>query len=290
MNVPATLARINLQAQRRAASAAVARLAGLVRGLTLGALLANPVAGQQLGDFGRVQHGFINDDLMPTIDYLGKVLTNQPHSTFNLTDEEVEMHDRVWRFLVAPHARDWAFQYGWEINKARTGSPASRHLDSYFHWLQGTKFASSRARYNAVSEHIAWDLGTLPKVFHIICVVLDIDRQRGVAADGIDDIEPAMVKEQRGRAAENEAYVAHFVTALAYRYDSYDYALSRLLVETPHNEAIGVDDAINRMAPWIDKAESRDFCAEGWQSDLRAEGAIHARVQMSPPSEGEFRK
>lgn len=268
----------------------MARLVGLGLGLALSVLFASPVAAQQLGDFGRVQRGFINDDLMPTIDYLGKVLTKQPYSTFNLTDEELEMHDRVWRFLVAPHAKDWAFQYGREINTARTGSAASRHLDSYYRWLTGTRFASSRVRYNAISEHIAWDLGTLPEVFHIICVVLDIDRQRGVAADGIEDIEPAMIKEQRGRAAENDAYVVHFVTALTYRYDSYDYALSRLLVETPHNEAIKVDTALNLMAPWMDRAESRDFCTEGWQSDLRAEGAIHARVQMSTPSEGEFRK
>ena len=256
----------------------------------LALLVASPVASQQLGDFGRVKPGVINDDILPALDYLGKFLTNQPHSSFNLTDEEDEMHDRVWRFLVAPHAKDWAFEYGWEIHEARTGNPQALSLDRYYYWLSDARYASSRARYNAIGEHVAWDLGTLPKVFHVICVVIDIDRQRAVAAEGVANLELQMIKEQRGRAAENDAYVTRFVGALGYRYASYDYALNHLLVATPHHEALAVNDKLNQLAVWVDRADNSDFCGDDWPGGDSADGGIRSRVLMDAPSEGEYRK
>lgn len=260
--------------------------------MALAALIAFPAIAlaQKLGDFGRVEPGVMNDTVLPAIDTIGKVLTGQPHSSLLRTDEEDEMHDRVWRFLVAPHARDWAFEYGWEITPASTTDRRPKRIGRYYKWLRDAGYASSHVRYNGVGEHIYWDLGTLPGVFRIICVVEDIDRQRVLAAEGLPDIEPKYYRELNARLAENRAYVDRFVLALAYRYESYSYALDHLLVETPHREAVEVDARLSELAGWVDRAEARDFCSAGWSGHDDGNGAIRPRVLISGPGEGEYLK
>ena len=44
---------------------------------------------------------------MPIIGGARATLAKEPVSSFNLTDQEQEMRDRIWRYLVAPHAVDW---------------------------------------------------------------------------------------------------------------------------------------------------------------------------------------
>jgi hypothetical protein len=80
----------------RAASADVGRptiwrIAPLILLLTL-AGCARPT-----GDFGRAEHNVLHDEVMPAI---GKARAKG--SDFNLADQEVEMRDRIWRYLVAP--------------------------------------------------------------------------------------------------------------------------------------------------------------------------------------------
>lgn len=245
---------------------------------------------ETLGDFGRVEPGVVNDTIFPAIDSVGKFLTGQPQSRLLRTDEEGEMHDRVWRFLVVPHAKDWAFEYGWEIKPASLDDRRPKRVGRYYKWLHDAGFASSHTRFNAVSEHAAWDLGTLPGVFRSICVVEEIDRQRAVAADGLPHIEPRYLREVNVRHAENQAYIDRFVLALAYRYQSYGYALDHLLVETPHLEAVKTDAALSELAIWVDRAKARDFCGHGWGPGDDGDSAIRPRVLMNAPGEGEYLK
>jgi hypothetical protein len=263
----------------------------LVGALALAWLTSTSVAtAETLGDFGRVEPGVVNDTIFPAIDSIGKFLTGQPQADLLRTDEEAEMHDRVWRFLVAPHAKDWAFEYGWEIKPASLDDRRPKRVGRYYKWLHDAGFASSHTRFNAVSEHVGWDIGTLPGVFRIICVVEEIDRKRAVAADGLPHIEPRYLREVNVRHAENQAYIDRFVLALAYRYQSYGYALDHLLVETPHVEAVKTDAALSELAIWVDRAEAHDFCGDGWGHNADGDGAIRSRVLMNAPSEGEYLK
>ena len=277
-------------------SAAVASKRGatarrLACGFALAWLAATSAApAETLGDFGRVDPGVVNDTIFPAINGLGKFLTGQPQADLLWTDEEGEMHDRVWRFLVVPHAKDWAFEYGWEIKPASLDDRRPKRVGRYYKWLHDAGYASSHTRFNAVSEHAGWDIGTLPGVFRSICVVEEIDRQRAVAADGLPHIEPRYLREVNERHAENQAYIDRFVLALAYRYQSYGYALDHLLVETPHVEAIKTDALLSELAIWVDRAEARDFCGDGWGHGEDGNGAIRPRVLMNAPSEGEYLK
>ena len=58
-----------------------------------------------VGDFGRAEESVLHDTVMPAVGELKtEYIDKRPVSTFNQTDQEREMHDRVWRYLSAAHA------------------------------------------------------------------------------------------------------------------------------------------------------------------------------------------
>jgi hypothetical protein len=268
----------------------VARPRRLARAALALALLVTSAAGHELGDFGRVKPGVVNDDLIPNIDKFGRWITGQPVSDFNQTDQEREMHDRVYRFLISRHVKDWAFDYEQVVMVASLFSRRPGRDDLYYMWLTREPYASSRVRYNTISDDVGADVLTMPSTFASICAVQLVDRQRAVAASQLDDIEESMIVQMQTRRAENELYIARFVRALRYRYDSYSYALDHFLVETPHAEAVNVDGRLSDYAIWLGRAEAGDFCVDGdgsWRDETRA---LPGRVLLDAPSEGEYRK
>jgi hypothetical protein len=200
------------------------------------------------------------------------------------------MHDRVFRFLVARHVKDWAFDYEQVVMVASLFSKRASRDDLYYMWLTREPYASSRVRYNTITDDVGADVLTLPSTFASICAVIEVDRQRSLAASQLDDIEAEMTAQMQVRKAENDLFVARFQRALRYRYDSYSYALDHFLVETPHTEAVRVDGALSEYAIWLDRAEVGTFCVDGLDGWGDGSQAIPGRILLDAPSEGEFRK
>jgi len=261
-------------------------------------LCAAPGAGAtEIGDFGRPEAGVVNDEILPALDFLWKVLTNRPHSTLDRTEAEQEMLRRVWRFLVAPYAKDWAFNY-WDADTrlARVDGRKTTRVESYYkwisgdmNWLTGVRYPAPAVRYATMHEHMGADLAMLPKVFEAICRVDELDRQRRVALEGID-VEPEILKNVEGRLEENRVYVGQFADALTFRYANYDYALNHLLVTQPDPAARMVDADLNELAIHVDRARSGDFCSGFGGMAGDGDQPIRSRVLMGNPDEGEFRK
>jgi hypothetical protein len=272
------------------ANAAAARSLAAATLVLLTLLAGSPALGQQLGDFGRLEPGVVNDELIPLVDKNRRGMNGKPLDGFNLTDEEVEMRDRVWRFLVAPHAKDWAWPYSAEIRQAKAGGLTEKQVGKYYRWLTSQRYASSRVRFNTITDHVRADIGTLPATFRSVCAVLEVDRQRAVSVAEIDYLEPEMAARQRKRDRENGAFIERFVLALGFRYDSYQYALDHFLVETPHREAVAVDTALSELAPWVERANARDFCGDAWSGYAEGDSALPGRLLLDPPDEGPYRK
>jgi hypothetical protein len=228
-----------------------------VAALSLAGCVARPV-----GDFGRAQPGVLHDTVMPLAGDFIATSRKEPVSNLNQTDQEREMHDRTWRFLVAAHSRDWFFDATVELQRTRIGSARDHTfgVERYYNWLRTTPYQSSTTRYRTVGRHIVADLDTLPTTFQSICAVLEVDRQRRVAVHELGSIEQDVVDNVAARRAENQWHIDWFVRALSYRYQSYDYALDHLLAETPHEQSMAVDESLRRMAPWVDRANRGDFC------------------------------
>lgn len=227
------------------------------------AALAAGCVSRPVGDFGRAAPSFTHDTAMPLAGDWLATQRGEPVSKFNQTDQEREMHNRVWRFLVAPHSKDWFYDTAVELQRTRI-SPATdtKFLpDRYYRWLKQTQYQSSPVRYSTVGRHIAADIDTLPTTFASICAVREIDRQRAIARDGLSGLEPSVGQDVAARRDEHDIRINWFVRALTYRYQSYDYALDHLLVETPHEQSLAVDEALRRLSVYVERAQRGNFCS-----------------------------
>ena len=260
--------RMTLKSIPRDASASAVdmiRPIGRFFGLVLLAGVVAACASRPVGDFGRAQPGVLHDRMMPATGNFMATQRREPVSNLNQTDQEREMHDRTWRFLVAAHSRDWMFDTAVEMQRTRIGRAQDHRYgpERYYNWLRTTQYQSSRTRYSTVGRHILADLDTVEGTFRAICAVEEVDRQRRVALAELPGIEQSVAANVEARRIENQWHIDWFVRALNYRYSSYAYALDHLLVETPHEQSMAVDESLRRLRPWVDRANRRDFCTTG---------------------------
>lgn len=231
-----------------------------------------------VGDFGRAAPSYMHDVAIPAAGTMLASVRGEPVSDFNQTDEERLMHNRIWRFLVAPHAKDWSFEFVTELQRTRITPVGSRAfgVERYYSWLRETHYQSSGVRYATLSRHILADIDTVPATFAAICAVIEVDRQRAAAVATLSALGPEEAAEARARKAENDQSIAWFVAMLNYRFKSYSYALDHLLVETPAPQSVDVDYELTRLSHYVGRASAHDFCA----------GAIwrHAQPGMQIPS------
>ena len=73
-------------------------------------------------------------------------------------------------------------------------------------WLHGERFASSRVRYARLGDDVEADIGTMPAPSRRSARCSSVDRQRGVAANGLPELEDKMRADAAARQAENEAH------------------------------------------------------------------------------------
>jgi len=234
--------------------------AGVLAVLLLLAGCARPV-----GDLGRAEPSVLNDTILPAAGTLRARVAGEPVSSFNRTDAEIEMADRMWRFETSGHVRDWSFDTVAELERTRLLPPPGPAfgVDHYYNWLHRTPYASAEVRYTTVRADIAADLGTLPDTFAVICRVRRIDQQRRLAAANLPALGARADFDVAARRAENDAAIDGFVRAVRYRFDAYSYALDHLLVETPYPDARAVDADLTRLGRAVQRAERGQFCGDG---------------------------
>jgi len=237
------------------------------------------------GDFGRAKPGILHDEILPTIGKLRALVFGENVSLLNQTDEEVEMHDRAWRFIIAPHSQDWFFNVLVEWQRTRLTPPfdTSGSYDRYYAILRSERYRSSRVRYNRLADDIGADMATMPGVFRAICAVNEIDHRRAEAAASLRAPNDPAVADVYYRRQENLAYIDWFVGAARYRYNSYSYALESLLIETPHEGARQVDQRLSELAILVEQAERHDFClGMGSSRGERTTVTIRSRMETKP--------
>lgn len=250
-------------------------------------LLTLSACARPVGDFGRAERNVLNDEIMPA---LGNHISKG--SAFNLADQEIEMRDRVWRYLVAQHAYDWFGDVAVEFQRTRIVAVSNKHMKvgKYYGWLHSERFASSRVRYSRIEEDAIADIGMMPSAFLSICAVIEMDHQRGIASNQLAGLEDEVAINAAKRHAENRIVIDWFVQSVSYRYESYSYALDHLLVETPHEEAVSTNARLTELAVWVEAAERGDFCDGHGRDRDDGKTIIRSRLQTAVPSEGPYLK
>jgi len=222
----------------------------------------------QTGDFGRPRPGLASKSLAVT-GSISAIVRGEPVSLFPFTDDEQEMRNRAWRFLMPAHERSWFEHTLAELTRTRV-LPASVHPADHtaYHDALATEAARSPAsRYRRLSEDIQADDRLIEPFSRVAARVAGADRVRLRSLPHVGDLEPGDVAGAVARVAENRCLVAWVRAEWLARSASYRFALEHLVIESPQGQAIPTERALARFEAHLAAAGAAPVALEACAGD-----------------------
>lgn len=225
--------------------------------LALSAALTLSACTATEGDLGRPRPTVWSQLIAPESGFLAAAGRGEAASYFRLTDDEEQLRDRAWRFVMPGHERS-TFQ-GEVSNLAHMRilpvAAQSTDVSDYFRALTSMSFASQASRYNRLAEDVNADRLLVGPFRANAMRVVTMDRVRMRTAEASPEVPPGKQEPAMARVVENEGLIFWVCERLDFRIRSYRYALTNLVVEMPSREAVRAERAIMALA-----AESAPLC------------------------------
>ena len=223
----------------------------------LSALLALSGCTATDGDFGRPRPTVWSQVIAPQIGGWAAIGRGETLSGFRFTDDEEQLRDRAWRFVMPGHQRS---VFDGEVSnlihqRVLPVSAQSQEVSAYFRALTGGAYASQASRYNRLAEDVNADRLLIGPFRANAGRVVAADRVRLRAVEGSALVAPDARDPAYARVVENEGLVLWVCERLRFRIDGYRYALANLVVETPSREAVRAERAIGAL-----EAEAGPLC------------------------------
>lgn len=198
------------------------------------------------GDLGRPAPSVWNETLLPAAGSYAAWGRGEQVSAFALTDAEVELRDRAWRFVMPAHERSWFHREVQELARTRIipVSWQSVSPDRYHAALLTGPFRSEYSRYRRLAEDAHADRALIAPFRRIVEQVAAADAARLKTAALSPNIHDPAPANARARVAENEGMAAWVRERLRHRVANYRYALDNLVVELPSTESVHAERAI----------------------------------------------
>lgn len=211
------------------------------RALILAALLTLASCAQ--GDFEEIHPSLVRDDIH---NWVGRDAVPGKPSTFELTDDERLLRDLAYPLIEPPYDRQRWYSVAGEYGMLESARAGSFSAGDYAAHLMSEKFRSPSARYSQLVDDIRNDSTRLPAFFETAGRVLDMDRKRQKSLSYVQT-SPSEHRNATRRIQENKAVVGMVYTRLAQRIESYRFALGRMVIETPSQQAIEAERSLNRL-------------------------------------------
>ena len=212
-------------------------------------LIAISLAGcVQTGDFGRPRPGVAADGLAVT-GSISASLRGEPVSPFPFTEDEQEMRQRAWRFLMPAHERSWFERALAELTRTRALPAAVHPADpaAYGRALAGEPARSPVSRYRRLSEDLQADHALVAPFIRTAARVSAADQVRLQSFPHVRSAADWDLAAAAARVAENRCLAAWVAAEWHRRALSYRFALERLLIETPQAQAVPTERALARF-------------------------------------------
>lgn len=211
------------------------------------------------GDFGRPQQGFTNDVLLPFTGTVSAKLRGEPASFYALTEDEKELRNRAWNFLMPendaprgtwmqdnlafhkvlpPRAHDVTLYHRTIMGGPQFGGPGADSPTLRRVFQPGGDFRSLVSRYNRVRDSIATDHALIPYFKLVANQVRQADHTRRQTLDHVGNLTEEQRNEALARICENAIIIARVNWGFYDKADQYRYSLEHLMVEGPEREAI----------------------------------------------------
>lgn len=203
----------------------------------------------ETGDFGRPKPSLWNDHILPRAGSLAAYARGEPVSGYVYTDDEDELRDRAWRFVMPAHERSWFEAIIANLVRTRILPADLQPADkrTYHGDLMSGAFRSPSSRYRRLSEDAVADLKLIGPFAGVAVRVIAADRVRLQSLAYVRDLKDAEVYHATARVAENRCLIAWVRHETLARLESYRYALEHLLIEAPQGEAIEAERSLARL-------------------------------------------
>lgn len=220
-----------------------------LRALPFGLALGLLVSCAQQGDFGRPKAGVWNS----LIDATGTVVAGErggPASDSPLTDDEQDLRNRAWRFLMPATTREAFLDIIANLTRARVLPPSWRSHDPgrYHDALLAQDIRSPVSRYRRLTDDAVADARLIPPFAALATRVADADARRLRSLPFAKTLDDGDVRQAAMRVAENRCLVAWVRLETGERLEAYRYALEHLFAESPDPGAAEADRALAMLA------------------------------------------
>lgn len=239
------------------------RLAALLVGLCAGACMGT-------GDLGRPRQDYWSQVVAPQAGFWSATARGEAASHFRLTDDEEQLRDRAWRFIMPAHERSVFQRQVSDLAHHRIlpVEAQSSAVSDYFVALTSGSYASQASRYSRLAEDVNADRLLIGPFRANAMRVVAADRVRMRAAEGSPYVPPAQIDPAQARVVENEGLILWVCERINFRLESYRYALANLVVEMPSREGIRAERAIMAL-----EAEAGPLCKMQLIGTFGGEGA-----------------
>jgi hypothetical protein len=216
------------------------------------ACLFAPLAacGYTTGDFGRPHSQYTNSSYWPIIAQAAKAWREEPQSFGGTTDDERELRDRSWHFLMPqfPQNRFDELMAQMRVDGILppvTGTVKEIYLNML---LSADPFRSLASRYRKLAEDVEADRVLIGEFKQIYARVVEGDRVRRRSLEHVHELTDGERADTLARIDENIALNKWVHRDLCYRIDMYRYAVERLVLMGPMREAIYAERGVNALS------------------------------------------
>jgi hypothetical protein len=217
----------------------------------------------RVGDLGRPldkEGARFGNEIVGTIFAAGR---GEPASFFKFTDDEIELRDRAWRFLMPENERFFFDRIiaDWKV-KRRAPIVVPDDKTAYYRDLDWRHTVSPASRYATLGQDIESDLLLIAPFRATAQRVEEGDRVRLGMLASLSDAEVEESRSVDDRIAENIMLMDWVYRSWAQRARDYRYALERLVIATPQHQAIPAERLLRQLEAEIASIDPGDIALE----------------------------
>jgi hypothetical protein len=212
------------------------------------------------GDFGRLNRSLVTDDMHAWVAREAPERKGKPPSQFSLTDAERQLRDLAYPLIEPPYDRQRWYSVLAEYGLVGAAQMPYPEPSAYADRLLSTPVRSQTALYAKLVEDIRQDVVRIDPFFAVARYVIDMDRKREASLEHFAAANRDQRADARARIAENVAVIRWVQKSLGVRAASYQYALSRLVVEAPSPMAAEAERSLTLLQSRI--AAHRDVLSQ----------------------------
>jgi hypothetical protein len=220
------------------------------------------------GDFGELRPFLVTDGIHDWVGPAAIAGTKTSPSNFELTDDERQLRDLAFPLIEPPYDRQKWYSIAGEYGLIARDRSHTFDLAAYADRLLGERYRSASSRYSHLIDDIRNDTTRLPQFFETAARVLDIDQKRKLSLAYITSLSPVERTAALRRINVNAEIISWVRSKLMQRAASYKFALERLVLIVPSQQAVETERALNHLNAEIEYYNSHSAPTWGREPSL----------------------